>query len=351
MPNQKDKVEVGAGAKVQLLLTRKIQPICNWHEWLDRWQVTNDFQLLESLLHVGFTIPLNRRWDEPDYNSIDRYIFYFSIADGWTDIFFHELPEDEGIEYSVWDSSGGVTKKTPSNLRQQVARKAFNMLCQNFFKAAELFDRSDRRGGFNYVWRQVVSERFFPVIQNFFRVEEGRFGDRIGIRNLTLREDEESHNEKQAINFLLVLAEYIWGWKETEISSWRPKEEQEVVKRENVEIRSRLEASKPWMVEVLFRFNRLDVLRKRMFEINKACLDKLREIAFRCKFSEHIHPVSNDRGAVTLDEACYLGSKASWFLKEHELVIREHKRLNAIVEAEQKKEEADRDIEKLSGKE
>jgi hypothetical protein len=98
----------------------------------------------------------------------------------------------------------------------------------------------------------------------------------------------------------------------------------------------------------LHYLRKLWLLRKMMFHLDKPCLDKLKEIAMRAKFDSYSHPVDRSRPVTSLDEACYAGSEAAWFLKEYELTMAQHRRLKSIQKAEQTKKEADDKIRKLS---
>jgi len=341
--------------EIHTTLTREIHPICNLAEFFVRWQAAKTFEEMLGLLHVGFNVSLGRgQYGEKEYDEIDRLIFYFTIADKWVDKYLLRLPKDGDTEYVVgYDlKTGYVIKKKLSELRQELARKAFDMLCTNFFSRIELLGGGRNGNDFADKWEEtIVSERFFPIILNFFRTEKERFGDDIVIRNLSRRYDKRSHNERQAVEFLLNLAKFLWGWKEPEPNEL-PYDNNE--KRKYLEylaaLRSRVDGAKPWMIEILTQLDELDVLRKWTLELNVACIAKLEEIALRNEFSEHLHPVVKTRPVDTIEEACYLGSNAGWFLKFHELKTREYRRLNAILEAERGKIEADRTIEKLSAK-
>ncbi|MGC9599355.1 MAG: hypothetical protein ABSE18_03155 [Minisyncoccia bacterium] len=305
---------------------------------------------MESLLHVGFSISLEQRHDgEKKYDRIDRIMFYLIIADGWADRYLLQLPTDGSKEYDLgYDSNGRRIQKTQSDLRHQLARKAFDMLCLNFFKA-ELLEGGRYGDRFNEFWEgTVVSERLFPIIQNFFRVEKRRFDNGVEIRNLPYRE-EQSHNEQQALDFLLNLANFIWKWKEPG-TQWYDASKKDEAEKRIAATRVRVDAAKPWMVEVFAQLERIDVLREWILELDEACLAKLKEIALRNELKTSYHPVTKNRLAATIDEACYVGSKAAWFLKEYDLRAKEHKRLEAIREAEQKKAALDREIEKLAAK-
>ena len=284
-----------------------------------------------------------------EFDGIDRLAFYFTIADGWNDYSLLQLPED-GYESKFelgWEPGERRERKTKSELRQVLARKAFDILCLNFFKNYLEEDR-DRE---NWMWKWVeiaVSEQLFPIIQNFFRVEKGRYGG-MYIRNFS-RSRKKSHGEQTAADFLFNLADFIWDWREQEIRSYYSHKEE--LERENVSMRARVDAAKPWIVELLSQLNNLDLLRKRISELDEDCLAKLREIAMRAEID---NPSSTEfcnrkRLVVSLDEACYVGSKAAWFLKEHELWLREHTRLEAIRKAEERKRGAERELQKLTAK-
>jgi hypothetical protein len=340
--------EKGKGEfELHTTLTREIRPERNWAELMERWQAAVTLGDMLGIAHRGFKVSLEYcNYREKRYDEIDRLTFYFVNACGWADDELLELSGDKEKKYRVdYDQDGKGIKKTPVELRQELARKFFDMLCLNFFKA-ELFSKDkDYHGGTR--WEQmIISERLFLVIQNFFKPEKTYFG--YGIRNLSYYDDKRSHNEQRAISFLMSLAKFIWKWKEEEIDSWQSPEQQEEKRKRNIKIRSRLDSAKPWMIEVLLKLDSLDILYKWILELDKNCLTKLKEIALRNKFNDIYHPVKRDRTVATLDEAKYLGSKAAWFLAEYDLKKSEHKRLTSILEAERKKEDADREIKKLT---
>ena len=320
------------------LIKRVVQPpIRNWHHWLERWDNAEDFQQMESLLHCGFNISLSRgHYSEKEYKHLDRVMLYLAVADGWQNSELLRLREDEGTSYMFgYDERGATVWKKPSVLRQMIARKAFDMLCLNFFKGISLVDNSDhRRCTYDRVWtEEIVTPQFLPLIQNFFRVE---CGQRFGVRNLTPNYDNRTHNEQDAIQFLVNFAEFIWGGLEVEDDE-NPSETRKLA-----------ESAKPWMTEVLVRLNRLDILRKRILKLDEATLAKLKEVALRDNnFSRHSHPVLEDRKVESVEEACYLGSKTAWLLKEYEVVMQVHGRLKTIQEATMRKRDAERELAEL----
>ncbi len=351
MPKQQGKAGAEQEKPTHPLLSRNIRPLRNWHEWLARWEAAVSMEEMLGLLHTGFSDLLSRHeYGEPKYDGTDRLLCYFYIADGWEDHELLELPTDRGIYYSWRDADG----RPPSKLRQQIARKAFDMLCPNFFKnpggttAFGPYGNCDREHV--HYWESIVaSERLLPVIQNFFRAEKERYGDSIRIRNLTKPwvRVSRSHNEELAIGFLLNLARFLWGHKVEVPPHYGDDEELKTqMQKEYAALRARIEDAKPWMIEVLALLDKLDILRERILELDAPCLKKLEEIALRTKM--RCESVSEPRQARTLNEACYAGSRAAWFLKKYALLKAEHERLTAIRDAEREKAAADRKLKKLS---
>lgn len=317
---------------VNPLLTRDVRPIQNWSEFLEHWNKATTYEEMLGLLHVGFALPFD---SVRDY--IDKLIFYFGIADGWTDRSLLRSPTDKEKQYRVSSSRGFSFLdefKKPCDFRLMLAHKAFDMICQNFFK-----EESSKSGAESLTRNQgkwVASERLLPVIQHFFRIEDRPSEKQYKNRNLEFWPENRTHNEDLAIIFLLKLAEYIWDWKEKEFTEWSPNE---VETRSATERRVFLDSAKPWMVEVLACIKRLDVLRKWVLEIDEPCVARLTEIAMLNKLKWHWQPVSKDRPVATIDEACCADSAAAWLLKEREVKMVEYERLAAIRSAEEAEEE------------
>lgn len=326
------------------LSTREVRPIRNWHEWLERWQIAVTLEEMIGLLHAGLTVPLEKiGHTEPTYNQSRRLIFYFAIADGWANEDSLRSLKDKNKEYDLgYDYSGCRILKTPSQLRQQVASKAFDMLCINFFKKVSL-SKGHKESRSN--WESLItSEKFFSMIQNFFRIEESLFGS-IRIRNLSSRHDKQTHNEEQATSFLLGLTDFIWDWKGELPTSWSRDVDAD---REKIrEKRRLLNAAKPWTIAVLSDLRRLEWLEAEISKFDKPCLTKLKEIALDNELKKYEHPVSENRSVTTLDEARYLGSESAWLIEKHKLYEREYRRLTAILKAEEERDEAELKIKEL----
>ena len=174
------------------------------------------------------------------------------------------------------------------------------------------------------------------------------FGNNIVIRNLP-RPDPKLSWELHAVNFLLGLVIFVWSWERHEIP-WGPSSEQEMVREHNRLTQIRLDSAKPWLVEILAYLGRLDLLRSRTTQLDEPCLAKLKEIALRAELSQYNHPVKETRPVATVEEACYVGSPAALFLERCELMLREGKRLTAILEAEEVAADATRKLKELTHK-
>lgn len=335
-----------------LLAVQEIRPCYNWHELMEFWDAAETVQQRESIIHQGYDIPLTCfSINEKEYDEIDRHMFYWAVADGWADYSLLESLEDKDEKYFIGrDSIGNKISKTPRELRQDLATKAFNKLCLNFFKEELMVKNSQRE--FNIFWEEVVlSGRLFPIIQSFFRVKERSIFGGFEIRNLPIRREikKQSHNEKLAITFLVNLAKFVWLWEGQEVPSYWESEEKKAVEDSNAAVRFRLDLAKPWLIEILSKIRRFDLLREWLLELDKPCLKKLKEIALRNELSNIYHPVRENRRVKTLDEARYLGSSAAWLLAEYELKTKEHERLGAIFKKEQKKQDLERELKKLNG--
>lgn len=332
----------------------EIKPIYNWQEWLKLWRSANNLQWIESLLHFGFSVRMDKgEYHEKEYDYVDRIMFYLAIADGWVDNDLLWVKTDRtstGEKYCFvgYDQNGRAIEKNLSEIRQQVARKAFDMLCLNFFKNMQLLGGGRGGDSLNQYWGdEIVTEKFFPIIRNFFRVEKGNFNDMV-VRNLSCR-NELSRNEEHAVSFLANLAKFLWTWEEVEINSWDEDDAKVGKKAYNAKMQLRIDSAKPWMIEVLYILGKLDILRKWILQLDETCLAKLKEIAMRSEIvGRHRERGRELRAVTTLEEACYAGSKAGWFLNEHELMAREHARLIAVLEAAEALEEAQKRVRELS---
>lgn len=324
----------GESMLVNPLLLKKPRPIRNWCEWLELWEEAKTFQEMLGLLHVGFDVSLVQAvYNEEKFDQIDRIRFYLAVADGYADSCRFRSEEDRGSISTIgYDANGFGIKKSPSEVCQLVARKAFDVLCQNFFKM-EL--RGGGKGGdlFGAGWENIVaSERLFPLITSFFRLEGYRSGLVRNLPRWSLKRHEEI-----VLGFLLNLARFLWGREKQEADRCYYYGDGPIAEERrpcSAEIQARINEAKPWMIEVLNFLGNLEILEEWMLELDEACLDTVQKIAMRSELSRGSFPVKDDRLVGSLDEACLVGSKAAWFLKRRELKLKELQRLEEIREAE-----------------
>lgn len=347
-------------ALIHNLFTRPVVPLRNWNQWLARWQSAESIEEMLGLLHCGFDVPISegRKWGEKEYNYVDRILFYLTIADGWADAYLLESEEEkqQGV-YSTdrhvfgYDRGGYPVCKQARDLRKIVAQKAWNQLCLNFFRHNQGADDKNREGFRCIPDSEIISERLFQAIINFFRPEERRFSSYISIRNLERRPDSSSsHHQGLAVEFLLEFVKLIWKWEKGDpYFSDKDADKKAKWESEQAVIRARLDAAKPWAIEILAEIEGgLALIEEMLLTLEEPCLEKLKEIALRTELEQYRHSISETRKVATLDEACYVGSRSAWLLKKRELKLREGKRLQAIRDAERAKKEADRRIKELS---
>ncbi len=295
-----------------------------------------------GLLHVGFNTgfqysPHDAKDREPDY--IDRLVLYLSLSDGWRRAFSLISPQDREFRFEIQDKDGMRVRKSIDELRQILATKAFEVLSHNLFRREPSVygdHGHERREYFDY-WERLVNPRLLPTLIAFFRVVEkhGNFF----IHNLTSR-DEPRQNEKHAHNFLVELAKFMWRWKETVISKHLGEDDKKHHGTKNITIRTLIDGSMPWMVEVLYLICRLDVLDEWILELTEPCITKLTEISMRTELVTHQHAVNKSRRVCSLEEASYAGSETAWFLMRRKIKMGVKERLEVIMRAEDAQEEA-----------
>jgi hypothetical protein len=333
-----------------MLCDRTVGIVRNWHELLKLWNEARTYKQMQALLLEGYDVPLGHRaYGEPDYDQADRHEFYFNVANGWADCSLLKTLADGDWSYVI----NGV-ERTHREVRQMVAETAFKQLCQNFFKKlAEAPVRDDRRR-FESKWTEVIaSEQLLQVIMNFFSPEGisiGLSGERIAVVNLNHRDHQRHPLEKHARDFLIKLQEFLWEWEETKIHTYTSDSEETKQRNiathaRNVAMRAWVDVAKVWMVEVLVGLDKLERLwgicgprQDQFIELDKACLEKLEEVALRSSFSEFYHPVRKQQRVATVNEAYLAGSMAARFLMEYNAKRIEWRRLRLIQRLEWRRE-------------
>jgi hypothetical protein len=338
-----------SGAPVLTMLQkREIRPILDWTEWKGRWSTAITYQEMLGLLHVGMLVPTTSHNDDSLLSDhLDRIIFYFKAAEGWDDRWIHSSPLDRDRMYVVgYDDFYNAVQMSLSDMRQIVARKAFEILCQKFFKP----ELHDGKRGYEGVWGTLITgDHLFPVIQNFFRVANSRSGD-VRIMNLPFPSsvtNGATHNTEQSIHFLLRLADFMFNWTEKAVSTLFDAEHIRVQQEKDAKKRAVIDAAKPWMIEILLNLNRPDLLKPHLERLNGQSLAKLREIAMRARLDRNSQLIIGSRAVRSIEEACLVGSPAAWLLKEREISMQERQRLLRIKAAEDRKLKAEQRLRAL----
>jgi len=307
MAEEKQGVEEKEEGLINPLRGREVRPDHNWYELMQLWESAKTVGEMESILHRGYRVTMSRYdREEKEYTEIDRHVFYLEIANGWAD-------QSSLVKWEKYDTPTSAYEK--AGPRRDLAAKAFDTLCLNFFNM-ELYEKHS--SDFNRRWEGILLfERLFSTIQKFFCVNVEVYSSYciVKVRNLThSKEENRSHSEKQVVAFLLNLAKYLWAWEGPNLSyDCVPNGPEK--KKWITETYARVNATKPWMIEILSFLGKLDVLRNRMKPLDEACLAKLKEIALRSEIRSCYHPVEKNRLVKTLDEAYLVGSPAASLLK------------------------------------
>ncbi len=309
---------------VSPLKSRKIRPIFNLHEWFQLFEKAGTLTEMVSLIHEIFDVDVhNRCHNEPEYEEIDRIIACLSLADGRLN---SKILRGEGDDtFSVRLREIGWKRNTvrSQELKQKVAAKAFSVLCTNFFKVEMIVP-----GSLTGKWvGWIEGGKLIPALQHFFRLENDGFG-RISMPNIDLYY-KSRHEEAVTINLLLNLGKFLWEWN-AEISWSRPEAEKQKKDEANAKFQATLDEIKPWMLEVLWFMDKLEILRKYILRFKKEDLDKLKELALRQEVKMDPHSIERDRRVKTVDEAYLYDCDAARLLVEHQKKTDEIKRQERI---------------------
>jgi hypothetical protein len=323
------------------LLMHHLDSIKNWNQWMKHWRKTETVEEMVGLLHAGFDIP-DSYGNSPLEKSheteskIDRILFYLSLADGWT---------------SPIKTEGEELNSEKPLMRQEVAEKAFEMLCCNFFgeqpkqhSSGDPNLREKDRHITQVEWEKKVHPLILKALMNFFRVKVTS-SNFVTVSNIA----RHRSNFKLVRPFLIGLSRFLFTWQKHYVSSFDTKESS-VAHKTNGQFGKILPEARLWMIEILAHLHEIDELKHR--ELDQACVEKIKEIAMREAFETHdslqvLGVPANRRPVTSLDEACYLGSECAWLLKYRELMDRESARLKALGEAEKKIEAAQREARAL----
>jgi len=296
-----------------ILMKRDIRPIVNWLEFMDRWEKAQTYEELLGLLHKGFTIN-----DSSCYS--DRLVFYFNVADGWSDgKGLRTKPGEFKGFYQILDKNGETTPKDKQYLRLDLANKAFEMLCTNFFKFSEnlkIHLRLCSAGARLSWWREKIinSCLFLTILNFFFTIDE----DGAIVVSSNLKKVNDSYNGKFILEFIIAFTTILFEWEKRDFSCLKGESDSYMRQvEEYVSVTNdRVNLAKPLMIQILCSLNEINFLKKLVPKFDQSCIDKLTEIALKSKLNPLNHFVKKERKVRTIDEACYVGSTAAWLVKE-----------------------------------
>jgi hypothetical protein len=291
------------------LLNKTITQMSSWDDWVKRWNDTTDQKDLISLLHIGYDFGTSKMPGVgiSGLESNERFLFYLRVADGWCDGIQRNPFESEEVKKRGLSASFSHTHHF--EVRYEIVRKAFDMLVLNSFK-----EWVETRFEAKHLSRFYLSERVLLLLVKFFTKQEE--GEKFAVRMATNEYQNTSHNEKIAKKFLFKLIDEIWGWETRYIDTTKPHQVKEAESQEIQDTTVRLRAARPWTIEVLNCFERLDKL-KSVKELGEEAETKLEEIVLRAT----IRPpkVETKRSVKSLEEALRVSDSAAWFLHRYRM--------------------------------
>lgn len=310
---------------VHPLMEKEISFIGSWREWKELWGKTTQADILHSLLHFGFAVPV-----DGEEEWVDRILLYLNIADDHESYGFVKGPiQEDRIHQQIL--VGGEKIESFSQLRSVLSHKAFQMLCQNFLK-----DTKDGRYEDVPSWVATIADPgVLEKILWFFRLDhEGNF------INLRLYRSED-HHSAIAKEFIRGLCKFAWTCENSGL--WG----REGIREETKEI---LRKNRPNMIMLLCGLGRLDLLLDiEKYELDKSCLQRLEELAtsFDLYLPSNTSWMNERRIPRTIEEACLGDSQAAQVLLILRVKQAEKERFNKIRELNERRREAEEALKKL----
>lgn len=333
-----------------LLKKDDVRPIQSLQELRKLFKETGHLEILMKLLDIGFDVPLGTTEDGKPECEEDVISFYLSVANGWNDVSLFEKPAgNEFLPYPHvcvgFDQRGNKILKAQPQILRMVAQKAAEVLAVRFFKnLAEVEVNS-----IDKEWAKLVFGSAFPALLKFFEIKKSDKG--VKITNLP-QVDQLSAKEEPVIAFIIKLAIFLISWcpssEEAWEESWYNKEGADEGEKER---RTALvDSSRLWIIEILDKLNRLDVLEDHVLAIPPTCAEKIQEIALRTEGEEYMPPTYQKKRAESVEEAVFMGSRAARLYLHYKIAKSEHERFMAIKKAEDAAAEAINRVKELKKK-
>ncbi|MDO8558888.1 MAG: hypothetical protein Q7R84_01005 [bacterium] len=303
------------------VMEKEISYIRSWGRWKELWEKTTEADILHSLLHIGFAVPV----DEGE--TVDRILWYLNMADKRKSYFNFRKNEDKDLRFQRI-IMGGKEINNFEDIRLLLVQKAFQALCQNFFK-------NTGKEHNNHWWLPMVLDpQVLEKLFWFFRLDEdGRFFN---------RQHPEDHNTLIVAEFIRNVCEFIWNYEDS-YSRWGV--------RFNDEIIEALRQARPNTITILFGLKELDFLfnLERHHGLNVGCMKRLKKLAMGFDLYLPSPDASRDayRKPLTIEEACFGGSQAARVLISLRVIQAEKGRFCDIRELESQRREVEERLKKV----
>lgn len=317
------ETQQGAVKRKHPLEGKEVTYIQSWEQWKKRWEGESSTEILHSLLHFGFSVSAN--WKD----AVERLCLYLEIADNGDERSSVFSSKDDW-QFQTYRAFGSEVN-TKAGLREVLAKKSFQMLCQNFFKnTAEQ----------NYHLPSWVGMITIPQVLDkvfwFFRLNY--LGD---ILNIHLLRDGD-HQKKVAEDFVHELCLFIWdcgnygtypGCREL-----------------TEEVRTAFRKARPDVITLLAGLGELNLLLKgdRYEEMDNVCLKKIESLAFG--YELWLPDANEFRKPQTIEEACLGKSQAARVLLVLRTLLAEEERFDKMRKLKEQRKKAEKELAELEKK-
>lgn len=314
-------MEAQQSAAKHPLVGKEVTHIQSWGQWKECWEKESCTEILHSLLHFGFGVSAD--WNE----VIERLCLYLEIADNGDERSSAFSGKDDR-QFQTYRAFGSEVN-TKAGLREVLTQKAFQALCQNFFK-----NTAEQSYHFPSWVEMVIIPQVLSKLFWFFRLDYR--GD---VLNIRLSKDSE-HQKKIARDFAYDLCLFVWDCgNRGAYPNYREITE---------DVRTAFRKARLDVITLLAGLGELGLLLKgdRYEEIDKVCLKKLENLSFDYELwlpdANEFH--GDHRKPRTIEEACLGKSQAARVLLVLRTLLAEKERFDKIRELEKQRREAEEEL-------
>lgn len=184
----------------KVLSKKLVTNYCSRAVWKKKLEETTDYKEIVSCLHYGLDEIMR---EDEGFSFSDTIKLYFDYSYGY-DYYGSFSNRGEGMEDEVivpFEEQGRSVYKNRKSLRQEIAKKAFSILCQKFLK--------DKTNGNNFLNSNYKPSWWFTLLDE----DNGILSKVIEFfsfdKNIP-QKDTDSHAEKIVIDFLYKLSTSAW---------------------------------------------------------------------------------------------------------------------------------------------